>query len=116
MEVDTSSDSIQFNKPPKKIAECHHRALIVIVCKEDGSLLDVDVLGKTPPRLRGTLNFPSILSANKLSSSLQHFYCFKEDDNDCLCKAYPNGLLLIEGQYYDEQIDDVLKHYSSSIF
>jgi hypothetical protein len=43
MEVDTSSDFIQFNKPPKKIAQRHHQALIVIVCKEDGSLLDVDI-------------------------------------------------------------------------
>ncbi len=116
MEVDTSSDFIQFNNPPKKIAQRHHQALIVVVCKEDASLLDVDVSGKTPPRLRGTLNFPSIPSANELSSSLQHFYCFKEDDHDCLCKAYPDGLLLIEGQGYDEQIDDVLKHYSLSIF
>ncbi len=49
MEVDTSSDFIQFNKPPKKIAQRHHGALIVIVCKEDGSLLDVDVSGKSPP-------------------------------------------------------------------
>ncbi len=65
MEVDTSSDFIQFNKPLKKVAQHHHRALNVVVCKEDGSLLDVDVSGKTPPRLRGTLNFPSILSANE---------------------------------------------------
>jgi hypothetical protein len=116
MEVDTSSDFIQFNKPPKKIAQRHHQALIVVVCKEDGILLDVDVLGKTPPQLRGTLNFPSILSANELSSSLQHFYCFKEDDHDCLCKAYHDGLLLIEGQDYDEQIDDVLSSITDRLF
>ncbi len=83
--------------------------MIVVVCKEDCCLLDVDASGKTPQQLRGKLNFPSVLSANELSSSLQHFYCFEEDDYDSLCVAYPNGLLLTEGQDYAEQIDDVLK-------
>jgi hypothetical protein len=45
MKVDTSSDFIQFNKPPKKIAQHHHQALIVVVCREDSSLLDGDILG-----------------------------------------------------------------------
>jgi hypothetical protein len=88
--------------------------LIVVVCKEDGSLLDVDVSGKTPQQLRGELNIPSVLSANELSSSLQHFYCIEEDDYDSLHEAYPNGLLLTEGQDYTKQIDDVLKQHSSS--
>jgi hypothetical protein len=60
MEVDINSDFIQFNQPPKKIPQHDHQALIVVVCKGDGSLFDVDVSGKTPPQLRGTLNFPSI--------------------------------------------------------
>jgi hypothetical protein len=35
--------------------------------------------------------------------------------HDCLCEAYPNGLLLQEGQDYAEQIDEVIKQRSSSI-
>jgi hypothetical protein len=46
---------------------------------------------------------------------LQHCYCFEDEDYDCLCEAYPNGLLLKEGQDYAEQIDEVIKQRSSSI-
>ncbi len=108
MEVDINSDFQRFNQPPKKITQCDHRL--------DGNLLDVDVSGKTPLQLKGTLNFPSISSANDVSSHLQNFYCFNEDDHDCLTKQYSDGLLLIEERDAAEQIDDVLKHHSSSIF
>ncbi len=114
-EVENStSNLIEFHKPPKKIFQKHHRALIVVVCKADGSWLDLDVSGKTPQQLGGKLNLPSILSANELSSSLQHFYCFEEDDYDSLCEAFPNGLILTEGQDYAEQIEEVLKQHSLS--
>ncbi len=78
--------------------------------------MDVDVSGKTPPQLRGTLSFLSIWSANEASCPLQNYYCFNEDDHDCFTKAYPDRPLLIEGQDYAEQIDDVLKQHSSSFF
>jgi hypothetical protein len=105
----SNSDFIEFNKPPKKIFQHDHRGLIVAVCKEDGGVLDVGVSGITTQQLRGKLNVPSIRSANNLSSTLQHFYCFEDKDYDCLCEAYPNGLLLKEGQDYAEQIDEVIK-------
>ncbi len=115
-EVENSTSYfIEFNKPPQKIFQHHHRALIVVVCKEDGGVLDVGVSGKTPHQLRGNLNFPSIRSANELSSSHQHFYCFEEDDYDSLCEAFPNGLLLKEGQDYAEKNDEVLKQHCLSI-
>ncbi len=85
------------HQPPKKITQCNHQALIVVLYKLDGNLLDVDVSGKTPLQLKGTLKFPSILSANDESSHLQNLYCYNEDDSDCLTKQYPDGLLLIEG-------------------
>jgi hypothetical protein len=116
MEVDISSDFKQFNQPPKQIPQCDHQALIVIVCKLGSNLMDVEVCGKTPPQLRGTLNFPSIWSANEVSSPLQNLYCYNEDDYDYLTKEYPDGFLIIEGQDYVEQIDDDLKQHSSSIF
>ncbi len=102
MEVDINSDFKQFNQAPKKVPQRDHWTLIFVVCKLDGSLLDVDVSGKTPPQFRGTLNFPSIWSANKASSPLQNFCCFNEDDHECLTKEYPDGLLLIEGWDYAE--------------
>jgi hypothetical protein len=89
--------------------------LIVVVCKEDGSALDVSVLEITTEQLRDTLNIPSISSAKDLSSTLQRFYCFQEEDYDALCQAYPGGLQLQEGQNYKEQINEVLKHRSKSI-
>ena len=79
----------EFNKPPKKIFHHDHRGLIVVVCKEDGSTLDIMESGKTTQQLRDKLNLPSISSSNDLSSTLQHFYCFQEEDYDALCKAYP---------------------------
>ncbi len=78
-------------------------------------MLDVGVCGKTTQQLRGKLNFPSIQSANNLSSTLQHFYCFEEENYDSLCEAYPDGLLLQEGQDYAEQIDEVIRQRASSI-
>jgi hypothetical protein len=116
MEVDINSDFIQFNQPPKQIPQWDHQALIVVVCKLNGSLLDVDVSGKTPSQLRGTLNLASIWSATKRHPPPQNFYCFNEDDHDCLTKAYPDRLLLVEGQDYADQIEDVLKQHSSSFF
>ena len=92
-----------------------HQALIVIVCKQVGSLLDVNVLGIISQKLRDKLNFPSISSAKDLSSIHQHFYCFGEEDYYALCKEYLNGLLLHEGEDYAEQIDEVLKHRAMSI-
>jgi hypothetical protein len=89
--------------------------LIVIVCKQDGSSLDVNVLGIISQQLIDKINFPSISSAKDLSSTHQHFYCFGEEDYDALCKEYSNGLLLHEGEDYVEQIDEVLKHRSKSI-
>jgi hypothetical protein len=109
-----NSDVKEFNKPPKKVFHHDHRSLIVVVCKEDGTL-DVSVLGITTQQLRDKLNFPSISSAKDLSSMLQHFYCFQEEDYDALCQAYPEGLHIQEGQNYEEQIDEVLKHRSKSI-
>jgi len=108
-------DVKEFNKPPKKIFHHDHRGLIVVVCKEDGSTLDVIESGKTTQQLRDKLNLPSISLSNDLSSTLQHFYCFQEEDYDALCKAYPGGMQLQEGQNYDEQIDDVLKQRSNSM-
>ncbi len=105
----SNSDFVEFNKPPKNIFQHDHQALIVVVCKEDGGALDVGVSGITTQQLRGKLNFPSIRSANNLSSMLQHFYCIEDKDYDCLCEAYPNGLLLKEGQDYAEQIDELIK-------
>jgi hypothetical protein len=67
-----NSDVKEFNKPPKKVFHHDHRSLIVVVCKEDGTL-DVSVLGITTQQLRDKLNFPSISSAKDLSSMLQHF-------------------------------------------
>ena len=114
--IDTSnSDFNEFNKPPKNIYHHDHRSLIVVVCKDDGGALDVSDTGVTPQELRGTLNVPSICSANDSSSTLQHFYCFQDQDYDALCLAYPKGLLLKEGHDYAEQIDDVLKKSSSSL-
>jgi len=110
-----NSDVKEFNKPPKKVFHHDHRALIVVVCTEDGSALDVSGSGITTQQLRDKLNFPSISSAKDLSSMLQHFYCFQEEDYDALCQAYPEGLQLQEGQKYEEQIDEVLKHRSKSI-
>ncbi len=115
MEVNINSDFKWFNKPPKKIPQCDHQALIVDVCIMDGKLMDVDVSGKTPPQSIDTLNFPSIWSANDASSPLQTFYSYNEDDYDYLTKQYPDRLLLIERQNYPEKIDDVLKKHSSSI-
>ncbi len=97
MDVNINSDFKRFSQPPKKIPQCDHQALIVFVCKLDGNLMDVDVFGKTPPQLIGTLNFPFIWSANVASFLLQNFHCYNEDDYDCLIKQYPNGLLLIQG-------------------
>jgi hypothetical protein len=114
-EVENStSDLIEFHKPPKKVFQKYHRVLIVVVCKADGSWLELDVAGKTTQQLRGKLNLPLIWSANELSSSLQHFYCFEEDDYDSLCEAFSNGLLLTEGQDYAEQIEEVLKQHALS--
>ena len=89
--------------------------MIVIVCKEDGSALDVNVLGITTQQLRDKFNFLSIFSAKDFSLMLQHFYCFQEEEYDALCQAYPKGLLLQEGQDYAEQIDEVLKPRLKSI-
>jgi hypothetical protein len=111
----SNSDFMEFNKPPKKIFQSDHLGLIVVVCKEDGSALDVGVCGEITQQLRGKLNFPSIQSANNLSSTLQHFYCFEEENYDSLCEAYPDGLLLQEGQDYAEQIDEVIRQRASSI-
>ncbi len=60
MDIDINSDLKRFNQPPKKITQHDHWALIVVVCKLDGNLLDVDASGKTPLQLKSTLNFPSI--------------------------------------------------------
>jgi hypothetical protein len=49
-------------------------------------------------------------------SPLQNFYCFNENDHDCLTKASPDRHLLIERQDYAEKIDEVLNQQSSSIF
>ncbi len=106
----------RFNQPSEKIPQCDHLALIVVVCKLGSNLMDVDVSGKTPPQSIGKLNFPSIWSANDASSPLKKFYCYNKDDYDCLTKQYPDGLLLIQGQNYAEQIDDVVKQHSFSIF
>ncbi len=82
-----NSDFNDFHKPPKKVFHHDHRALIVVVCKDDGGALDASVTGITTQELRGKLNFPSIYSAKDLSSTLQHFYCFPEEDYDARCQA-----------------------------
>ncbi len=56
----SNSDFMEFNKPPKMIFQRDHRGLIVVVCKEDGSALDVGVCGEITQQLRGKLNFPSV--------------------------------------------------------
>jgi hypothetical protein len=92
------SDFVQFNKPPKMIPHKEHRGLIVVVCKLDCFPLDIGVSGTTPTQLKGTLNVPSIQSANEGGSSLQHFYCLNETDHDILCSTYKDGLQLEEGR------------------
>jgi hypothetical protein len=113
-QVPCNSDFDEFNKPPKNFFHHDHQALIVIVCKQDGSLLDVNVSGIVSGKLRDKLNFYSISSAEDLSSIQQYFYCFGEEDYDALCKEYHNGLLLHEGEDYAEQINEVLKHRAKS--
>ncbi len=68
------SDFEQFNKPPKMIPHKEHRGLIVVVCNLDCFPLDIGVSGTTPTQLKGTLNVPSIQSANEGGSSLEHFF------------------------------------------
>jgi len=106
--VPCNSNFDEFNKPPKKIFHHDHQALIVIVRKQDGTLLDCNVSGSVSGNLRDKLNFYSISSAEDLSSIQQYFYCFGEEDYDALCKEYHNGLLLHEGEDSAEQIDKVM--------
>ncbi len=68
------SDFVQFNKPPRMISQKDHQGLVVVVNKYDGSPLDIGVSGKIHSQSKGTLNVPSILSANEVGSHLQHFY------------------------------------------
>jgi hypothetical protein len=56
----------------------------VVVNKYDGSPLDIGVSGKIYLQLKGTLNAPSILSANEVGSYLQHFYCLNKKELDVL--------------------------------
>ncbi len=95
---DSIDSFVQFNKPPKMIPHKEHRGLIVVVCKLDGFSLDIRVSGTSPTQLKGTLNVPSIQSANEGGSSLQHFYCLNETDHDILCSTYKDGLQLKEGR------------------
>jgi hypothetical protein len=110
------SDFVQFNKPPKMIPHKEHRGLIVVVRKLDCFPLDIGVSGTTPTQLKGTLNVPSIQSANEGGSSQEHFYCLNETDHDKLCSTYKDGLRLEEGRDIAEQIDSVIQEYSSTIF
>ncbi len=84
------SDFVQFNKPPKMIPQNNHWGLVVVVNKYDGSPLDIGVSGKIYLQLKGTLNAPSILSANEVGSYLQHFYCLNKKELDVLawCIVY----------------------------
>jgi hypothetical protein len=87
-----ASDFLQFNKPSKMIPHKDYRGLIVMVCKLDCFPLDIGVSGTTPTQLKGTLNVPSIQSANDGGSSLQHFHCLNETDHNILCSTYKDGL------------------------
>ncbi len=111
-----NSDFVQFIKPPKSVPHKKHRGLIAVVCKLDGFSLDIGISGITPTQLKGTLNVPSIQSANEGGSSLQHFHCLNETDHDILCSTYRDGLLLEEGRDIAEQIDSVIQQYSSTTF
>jgi hypothetical protein len=110
------SDFDRFNQPPKMIPHKDHRGLIVVIRKLDGSPLDIGVSGTTPNQVKGTFNIPSIQSANEVGSNLQHFFCMKETDHDILCSTYKEGLLLEEGCDIYEQIDSVIRQYSSNKF
>ncbi len=90
MEVDINSDFQWFNQPQQKITQCDHQALIIVVCKLDVSLLNVDVSGKTPLQLKGTLNLPSIMSANDASSHLQNFTAIMR----MIMIVLPNNILM----------------------
>jgi hypothetical protein len=107
------SDLELFNRPPKMIPNKHHRCLIVVIRKSDGSALDKDHSGIIPSPLKGTLNIPSVWSANESETPLQDFYCLTAT-NDLLCSNYQGGLLLNNESNSYEQIDEVVKKYSSA--
>ncbi len=88
----------------------------MVVCKLGCFPLDIGVSETTPTQLKGTLNVPSIQSANEWGSSLQHFYCLNETDHDILYSTYKDGLGLEEGRDIAEQIDSVIQEYFSTIF
>ena len=65
-------DVKEFNKPPKKIFHHDHRGLIVVVCKEDGSTLDIMESGKTTTQqLRDKLNLIFWVGVKHLYQNVQ---------------------------------------------
>ncbi len=110
------SDFDQFNKPPKMIPPKDHQGLVVEVNKYDGSPLNIGLSGKIHSQLKGTLNVPSILSANEVGSHLQHFYCLNKKYLDVLCTTYKNGLPLDDARDFAGQIDNVIWKHSCTMF
>jgi hypothetical protein len=97
--------------PPKD-----HQGLVVVVNKYDGSQLDIGMSGKIHLQLKGTLNVPSILSANEVGSHLKHFYCLNENKLGVLCITYKDGLPLDDVRDFAGQIDNVIRQHSCTMF